>query len=357
VAGYVFDVRLMQLLGVTFATTALVSVAIYELVIKGGVSLSMESGHVRTFKGEEYETTLTMASKGSHWMGSTPTEFSIDTGLLVEYELLDKGRVRLKFLGKYAGRSTGIKVRLSLTDPLRLFSSKDQVVYTDFMLDTLPRSLLAPAAPRKLTVYGFGEESTGFPGPGQELYGLDEYHAGDAKDIVWKRVAKSPEERLITRTKERNVRETMIVGVVKSAERGDDRLAWTDAMCEALGFIGKQAFEMGATFDVVYSAGGGREGRALERAVASNVFDLAEAIMASSSAPPSRAVEDVVATSDFVITGLKELEDRAIAAVVSQRPMFLIYEEAAPPSTFDDRSVIYSGQENVAVLIRKLLER
>lgn len=348
----------MQLLGVTFATTALVSVAIYELTIKGGVSVSMESGHVRTFKGEEYETTLTMASKGADWMGSMPTEFAIDTGLLVEYQLLDKGRVRLRFLGKYAGRSTGIRVRLSLTDPLRLFSSKDQVVYTDFVLDTLPLSLLAPAAPKRLTVYGFGEESTGLPGPGQELYGLDQYHSGDAKDIVWKRVAKSPDQNLIARTKERNVRETMTVGVVRFAERGDGRLAWTDEVCEALGFIGKQAFEMGATFDILYSSAPDNKGKAaLTRAVASNAFDLAEAVMASSSAPPSRAIEEVVANSDFLITGLKELEDEKLAAMISQRPMFLIYEKASPPSTFDDRSVIYSGEENVAALVRKLLER
>ena len=51
-----------------------------------------------------------------------------------------------------------------------------------------------------------------------------------------------------------------------------------------------------------------------------------------------------MSNSDFVITGLKELEDEKMAMLIAEKPMLLISEDASPPSTFTDRSVIYSGR-------------
>jgi len=358
----------MQLLGVSLAAMGVVSVAIYHFAVKGGVSVSMEGGHVKTFKGEEYETIMVVKSTGTDWIGSIPTAVKVETGQLMKFEPLADGRIRLRFLGKYAGRSNGVKVGLSLTDPLKLFTGLEQFAYGDFVLDTLPLSLLAPAIPRRLSVFGFGERATGYPGPGQELYGLDEYHSGDTKDIIWKRVAKSPDETLVARVREANVRDVVRVGVVRFAERGEDRAAWTDLLCEALGYIGKEAFEMGARFTVLYHSPQGVERRdrgkvqeerslGLTQARATDLGELAEVVMSCSVVSGSRDIEAVVDDSDFVITGLRELEDEKMAAVISDKPMLLIYEEASPPSTFADRSVIYSGNESLQQLVRNMLER
>jgi len=358
----------MQLLGVSLTAMAVVSVLIYHFAVKGGVSISMEGGHVKTFKGEEYETVMAVKSKGSDWIGSMPTDVEIETGQLMKFEPLADGRIRLRFLGKYAGRSDGVRVGLSLTDPLKLFTGRQQLAFTDFVLDTLPLSLLAPAVPRRLAVFGFGERASGFPGPGQELYGLDEYHSGDTKDIIWKRVAKSPDETLVARVREANVRDVVRVGVVRFAERGEDRAAWTDLLCEALGYIGKEAFEMGASFFVLYesppkeakqdgSKAQDERPPGLTRARATDVGELAELVMSCSVAQGSKEVEAVVDGSDFVITGLRELEDERMGAVISEKPMLLLYEDASPPSTYADRSVIYSGKENLLQLVRKMLER
>jgi hypothetical protein len=327
----------------------------------------LEGGHLRAFKGEEYEIVLTIESRGADWIGSTLPTVRLVTGKLIKAERMEEGKMRLRFLGTYAGRSEGVDVGISLTDPLRLLQRLEDVIHSDFVLDTLPLSLLAPVIPRRLTIFGFGDQPTGYPGPGHELYGLDEYHSGDTKDIVWKRVAKSPEQTLVARVREANVREVVRVGVVQFADRGDGRAAWTDLLCEALGQIGKEVFEMGATLTVVYQSPPGAEGRGasmggedqppgLAQARARDVVDLAEVVMSCSAAKGSREVDRVVGNSDFVVTGLRELDDERIAMRMSEKPVLIISEKASP-SAFPGRSVVYSGKENLFPLVRQILER
>ncbi len=282
----------------------------------------------------------------------------------MKIEPLGEGRMRLTFLGKYAGRSEGVKVGISLTDPLKLLKRLDQVVYSDFVLDTLPLSLVTPVIPRRLTVFGFGEQPTGYPGPGQELYGLDEYSTGmDTKDIIWKRVAKSADETLMARVREASVRDVVRVGVVQFAERGDERAAWVDMLCEALGQVGKEVFEMGASVTIHYHSthvsGKSEEERLLgmTHIRARDISEMADAVMSCSVASSSREIEEVVSNSDFVVTGLRELEDEKMAAVIAEKPLLLIYEDASPSAAFTDRAVIWTGNENLFPLIRKMLER
>jgi hypothetical protein len=156
------------------------------------------------------------------------------------------------------------------------------------------------------------------------------------------------------------------VGVVQFAERGDGRVAWVDVLCEALGRVGKEVFEMGGTLTVLYhsptvgspdaSKDGGRSPGPI-RARATDVLGLADIVMACSVAPGSRDIEAIVSNSDLVITGLKELEDGQVAMLIAEKPILLIPEAGSPPSTFADRSVVYSGEENLVPLIRKILQR
>ena len=357
----------MEILGVSLAVMCLISVAIFQLAIEGGINVVIEGGHAKIFKGEEYETIIKIESRASDWICSMPPTVKIATVRLLKTEPMEGGKMRLTFVGTYAGRSEDVEVGISLTDPLRLMRRLEQVAHGDFVLDTLPVSILAKPVPRRLTVYGFGDQPTGYPGPGHELYGVDEYRSGDTKDIIWKRVARSPDETLTARVREANVREVVKVGVVRFAERGEGRAAWTDLLCEALGYVGKDVLEMGAAFTIVYrspqverpgSWTGEEEGPAdLVQARATDVVGLAEAVMSCSVAAGSRDVAHVVANSDFVVTGLKELEDDRMARLVSQRPMLIISEEASPGTAFPERSVVYSGSENLYPLVRKILER
>jgi hypothetical protein len=412
----------MDLLGISMAVMGLISIAIFEYAREGGVAVSVEGSHIRAFKGEEYEVVLVIESRATDWVDAISPTARVETAQLVKTDALEGGRTRLRFLGTRAGRSEGLKVEISLTDPLKLFKRFEEVARVDLVVDTLPLSLLAPAIPWRLTVFGFGDQSTGYPGPGQELYGLDEYHSGDMKDIIWKRVAKSSEERLTARVREANARDAVKVAVVHFVDRGPDRAAWMDSLCEALGHLGQQVLEMGASFAILYPApprSGGKDGRggseeagwdertptttttigakrrgggagekpsaasteaeegavpyevrdavavdrpaaALAQARATDIVELAEAVMACSVAPDSRDIARTLGDCDLLVTGLKEFEDERLAMLVSGKtPVLLISEDASLPPGVGRRSgpMVYSGKENLFPLVRRILER
>jgi hypothetical protein len=357
------DMKLLDALGISLAAMAAVSVGIFVFATRGeGISIRVDDRHVRTVKGEEYETLVEVQSRGTGWIGSVPTTFSVATGNLLKAEPLPDGKTtRLRFLGRYAGRSRSLRVRISLTDPLRLFRRPDKVEETEMVLDTLPLSLIAPLAPRRLKIFGFGERPTGYPGQGQELYGLGAYSYGvETKDIVWRRVAKSADDTLVARVREASVKDVVRIGVVRFAERDDQqRAAWTDMLCEALGALGRDVLETRSRPMLIYDSANGEDARSRGRTslLARNVDELAEAVMSCSTTTGSRDVEEVVRESDVVVTGVLELEDEAAATLVSRRPLLLIQEKASPTAALAEGSVMWTGKEDLFPLIRKTLER
>jgi hypothetical protein len=385
---------MMQALGICLVAMAVISAAIFEFVIKGGVKTMMESGHVTVTKGEESETLMTVQYRGAGWIDTALTTFetaAAEAGQRMQIESLpEEGeggkKIRLRFLGKYAGRTEGIKLRITLTDPLNLENRLDEVVHRAFVLDTLPVSLFGSTVPRQQRVYGFGEQPTGYSGAGQELYGLEEYNAGtDIKNIIWRRVAKSPNESLIASVREASVRDVVNVGVVQFAERGEGEVAWIDQLCEALGEVGKEVIAMGPSVTINFDSprraveATGREGRrrreeeeneneneegkeekeerlpGMTSLRATDVIDLSEAVMSCSVASPSRDIKEVVANSDLVVTGLKELEDPEMAMLIAQKPLLVIPEEAFVSPRFMERAVIWSEKESLLPTLRRIV--
>ena len=361
VGAQFLNVRMLQALGVSLVAMAVISVAIFEFVMKGGVTTAMERGHVTITKGEEYETTLSIRLRGGGWVDTGLASFEV--GQQMQVDAFSGGKVRLRFLGKYAGRTEGVKVGMTLHDPLNLESRLEEVVYEDFVLDTLPASLFASAVPRQRRVYGFGDQPTGYTGAGQELYGLEEYNTEtDTKNVIWKRVAKSPDSSLIAGVREASVRDVVRVGVVQFAERGEARAAWIDQLCEALGQVGRQVLAFGPKVSVSFSSPGEAEPGERERSSgitslrAADVIDLTQAVMSCSAASPSQDIEEVVANSDLVVTGLKELENYQMAVLIAQKPLLLIPEEASPPPGFTERAVVWSEKQNLLPMIQRIVE-
>lgn len=348
----------MDVLGISLATVALLSLVIFQLGIKGGVSVEMTDGHVKTFKGQEYTTELVVRSVGAGWTGSTPTRFEVESGQSIGIERLSEEKVRLHFLGKYAGRVEGIKVGIDLTDPLMLMSRVDEIRKTGFILDTYPLSLARVLPPRRVTIFGSGDQPTGYAGAGQELYGLEEYQSNmETKDILWKRVAKTPEERLISRLREATVRDVLRIGVMQFAERkGDAKEVWIDSLCEALGLVGREVFEIGASVTILFDSRRGATAAPIRMLDASETVELAEAVMSCSVAPRSRDIEAVVANSDLLVTGLLELGDERVAKVARGKRLLLINEKAPGSPTMPDGATLWTGTENLFPLVRKMLE-
>jgi hypothetical protein len=369
VGAQLLNVRMLQALGVSLVAMAAISAAVFEFVIKGGVKTVMERGHVTVTKGEEYETTLDVQLRGGGWVDTALTTFEVEAGQQMQIETFSGGKVRLRFLGMYAGRTEGVKVGITLHDPLNLESRLEEVVYPDFVLDTLPASLFAPTVPKRRRVYGFGEQPTGYSGAGQELYGLEEYNMEtDTKNVIWKRVAKSQDESLIAGVREAGVRDVVRVGVVQFAERGDARAAWIDQLCEALGQVGRQVLAIGPKVSVNFNSplktepgsegkeSGGERLSGITSLRAADVIDLTEAVMSCSVASPSQNIEEVVDNSDLVVTGLKELEDYQMATLIVQKPLLVIPEEASPLPGFTEGAVVWSEKQNLLPMIQRIVE-
>ena len=363
---------MLQVLAAALVAMALISSGIFELATRDGrLSVSSDTRRVRMMKGEETEVVLTVESGVSGWTGASPTSFSVETGQPVKVEHLPDGtRTRLRVFGRYAGRSQGIRVGVSFTDPLRLFQRLDQIVGTQLVMDTMPLSLLAPEVQRRIAVVGYGEQSSGYAGQGQELYKLDDYNPGSTKDIVWRRVAESSDESLFVRLREASVKDVVRVGVVRFAERTDEeRAPWTDMLCEALGEVGREVLEAGAGVVLLYhqpSPDGDRPRdkravpdrlRGMTRTISEDIDQLAEAVMSCSVAQGSLAVESVVDEADLVVTGLRELEDPDLANLLIQKPLLLVHEKSSQVPSLVERSVIWTGKEDLIPLIRKTIER
>jgi hypothetical protein len=79
-------------------------------------------------------------------------------------------------------------------------------------------------------------------------------------------------------------------------------------------------------------------------------------VMSCSVAPPSKNVEEVVASSDLVVTGLKELDDYQMATLMVQKPLLLIPEDASPPPGFTERAVVWSEKQNLLPMIQRIVE-
>jgi len=343
----------MQILGLSLALMALASAAIFAFSTGKEMKISIEEDHVRAFKGEESGIVVAAQAMGSTWLGSQAKTFGLENAEVLGSEPLAEGRVRLRFLGRYAGRSRGVKVSVVLTDPLGLFQKVEEVAYERFSLDVLPRALLAPASPRRVAVFGLGELPAGFPGTGQELYGLDHYRpTSETKDIIWRRVAKSPDEALVARTRESNVKERVTVAIIQLSERGDRRAPWMDVLCEGLASFGKEVLEMGAGLTLLYPTEGG-----MVSEDATDIDELADAVMSYSVSPRARDVPEAVMRSDLIVTGVEELEDGRVRRAISEMPALLISEGEDPRTNRGGAALVYSGSESLLPLVRKVLER
>ena len=351
VASAVLDLRLIETLGLSLAAMAVVSTAIFAFSAERRVRVVVESQHVRVFKDEEASVVVGFELAGGEWTGLRLASCGFANAKVLRTEALPGHRFRLGVDGRFAGRAEGLRVRLSLTDPLGIFEVPSEAVCEGLILDVLPRSLLAVAVPAAAPNFGMGERPAGYPGPGQELYGLEYYHpSSDAKDIVWKRAARSPEERLVQRVRESNVRESVRVGVVRTVDRGEGRFEWNDKLCEALASLGKDLLEMGVRMEVLYTKGG-----SLAAEKVSDKGQLADAVMACSAASASAEVSELVAESDLIITGTEELEDGGVADAVSSMPLLLIGDEERL-GVVARTWTVYSGEESLRPLLRRVME-
>ena len=222
-------------------------------------------------------------------------------------------------------------------------------MFEEFVLDSLPRSLLQRPRPLPMAAISIGEAPSGSRGAAQEFYSIEDYGAGsDPRGILWKRVAESPTEHLMARVGESNIPKALTVGVVETATRFETQAWFMDLVSEALARIGREAVEYGITVQVVSDING-----KVRAATARTVPELASCVVSLWSEGKSQA-GDALQEAHVVITGLDDTRDQRVLGLVASRPSVVVMS-GRPGGSLGRKAMFYTGSEDVGRVLQTVL--
>jgi hypothetical protein len=359
IVSSIIDIKLMLALGFTLSMIALISYVIVRrprLVPEKNVFLSPSS--MRGFKGEEEAARLRLEIHQERFASIEIGTVDAPEGVEVRHTLRARHAAEIHFKPRFAGLFNGVVVKTEVKDELGLFARTLSIAYANFSLESLPLSLLIPVQRAMPFLLALGERTAGSKGVGQEFYSIDDYAFGDKRDILWKRVAQNPDERLVVRLRESNIPKEVKVGLVEFADRtSEERLRWMDLCLEGIALIGRNLIVARCRLKFIVNA---TKGGAVQIPVADEA-DLADGIMmvAASSRSEDRwsaNSAEVINSSDIVVTGMKETEDPNFARALA-RKLSLVIEEESTPAMLGRDSLIFTGVEDVRRLISRAVEK
>ncbi len=363
----ILDVRIAIALALAMVVAALTSQILLATSSRRNISMRMDNSHVTVFKEEQALGRLAITSRRRRFVSVEVSSVEGPEGIEVRVIERTPDYLTLSFVPRCSGRFQGLVATFVLKDPLQLFHKSIEFSKTDFIIDSLPRSLVTEikvARPMSLTL---GERAGRTRGSGQEFYAVDEYHPEtEKKDILWKKVARLPGDQLVARIRESNIPKTLRIGVIKSPRghtngannKGENQLLWMDIACEGAGALGKMLISIGCDVELVYAVGTDN-GVGILTSYALDLSELSTAIMEMSvcSLSDSTQAAEIILQSDISITGMKDLEHEPLAREVSKKPALLVEEAEASPYTVGEIAVIYSGTEDVSRLIYAVISR
>ncbi|MDG6988224.1 MAG: hypothetical protein JRN21_02750 [Nitrososphaerota archaeon] len=310
----------------------------------------MESARVRAFKGEEIMVPLRVKT------GSVSARMDLVTvpdGL--EAEIKGEGKERsLVARSRYAGVYTGLKARVEIADPLEILA-RSEVKEVGIVCEFLPTSLLGTGEPIRVSATRLGDLPAGRGGSGQEFYAAEVYTTSrSAKDIMWKRHARTPDELLLVRTGEANIPERMNLWFYEE-EEGEEKKrtpARMDLASEAIARVGLPVVSTGTKLRVRHIHRGratlteAKDREGLADLVAKLWEDEAAAGVAAES--PSQA--------DMVITSEEAAHSPEVMGLVMNRPsVLLVWGEGRGMK--GSSVVFFSGHEDLSSLVGMVLSK
>ena len=360
VISSLLGVKSMIALAFALSIAILISYAILASVTMTETTITIEPKEMRGFKGDEFQATISTMFKRGRWVSVHLSSFQLPDGVIVKSQELSEGVAKLIVKSPYAGRFAGLGIRLELWDALGIFSKEFQTVNSQFVLESLPLSLLAPVRATKPIQLSIGERSASSQGTSLELYSLEEYQPfTETKNLLWKKIARMPDERLIVRVREATIPEVVRIGLLDIATRkGEARLRFADLVCEGVGALCNNLIAAGCSIEILSPS---QELGGIESFLVSNASELGDGLMSFLSKPATQkesiSQTQIAVLSDIIVTGLLELEDLNIANPIAKKLSLLIQDENALPLVVGDRSTIYSGLEDILPLVSKVLER
>jgi hypothetical protein len=373
----ILDANVLLALALTLAIVAVVCFLIVRSVSEFNTVLVFDPPRLSAFKGEEGHTKVHVQLLRDRWVTAGVKAIESPSGVESKFTISAQNTVSISVKTRYAGRFEGFAIRLQVTDILNMFSKEIATLYSDFRLDSLPVSLLAPIPTSKPMPLTLGERSSRSPGSSLELYALDQYQPySETKNVLWKRVARMPDERLIVRIRESSIPRLIRVGFIAIDNRfrdltlsdkedqqeavGTSELFWKDMTCETLGAIGNLILALGCDIEISHT-GELQERPGIVSETVNNFGDLAGVIMNLWEAPENgdrnEKLFEVIAMSDIIICGMRDLADESVASAVARKPALVISEKWTEPAYIGKQAFVYTGIEDLKQFVVKVVDR
>lgn len=357
VASALLDLKIT--LALSFALSVIAAFSLLTLRLSRGdvAVLSVQPRRLRVFKLERAVLTLNLKRAGRRmgWLSLRVDTIRMPGGVEANFKAVSQTAVEVTVIPRYAGRHRGLGAKYELNDPLGIFAEFGEAEFEDFTIDVLPHALLAPAQRVIIPAVTMGEKPAGRRGAAQELYAIDEYHPfAETKEILWKRAAaRTPDERLLVRVREANIPRSLKIGLIEAVERGSGRPAWMDSATEAVAAIGSILLRAGTEVEVLRPSSGG-----VARLRASNLGELGDLVVEMWTSIDASHLPEVTTEADFLVTGLEELERRAVSEAARKKPSLLILEGSETSHRrMAERVIVYSGAESVVRVVSEVLAR
>lgn len=358
----ILNVGIMVSLAMGMGIAAIAALVIVKVVRSKNIKVELHPNSQKLFKRDRFVIDSNVRATAPRWVSARVTSIEAPFGVRTESKIISENSLQLSMEPFFAGRHKGVKITLELRDPMDLFKKEVELEYSDFTIDALPDSLLLGIPKMKLGSLGFGEAPSRLPGGNVELESIDEYRPfGETKNILWKKVARMPDEKIIVRVREANTPKSIKIGLVRNAKRDklQDRVRMMDRVCESIGLLGNSLFSVGCSVEILQLFGEAPAG--ILSLSASTIDELSDILMKiwDIDQPPLATAEiaEIVQQSDIIVTGFREVQNKNVAALVSKKLSVLIKEGTPPPAYASEKTTVYSGDEDLRSLVIKAVSR
>jgi hypothetical protein len=337
-------------LSFALSLVAVVSLVIFMASSVGSLQLEVRPVLVRIFKHRRTTLNIKVGPGRGQWFGLSSAR--VKSGRVLDVEpvevVYNGGSFRLS--SPFAGRHEGLQLEVVTMDVLGLFQKESQVSL-GFLAEVLPLSLLAPSPRLVVTGVTSGEITGGSRGSGQEFYGIEDYNTlTEVRDIIWKRAARSPDERLFARIRESEIPGTLRVALVEGTP--EDRIAWMDLSSEAFGQIGVALLQIGMRLETSRQSSAGAVENQVEDT--DELADAAVRLWDDSRAKPEQSVD--LMEQDLLIIEPNALVDQKVRSAASAIPTILIERRRREPAGADD-TFVFSGEEDLGEFLSRVVSR
>ena len=338
----------MAALGFSLAALAAASLSLMRLSSRG-VRISIEPRRLRVFKSESAVALVRLESGGRRWMRTGALSLSEVPGMESQCRALDRASSELALKPVLAGRFRLPDIRLELADVLGLFSWQ-QTVPIDLVVESLPLALLAPRRAESISLLAVGENPAGRVGSGQELYAVGQYLPNtDARDILWRRVARMEDGSMPVKLREANIRMSVQIYLALGWNTAEQHAERVDLAMEAVAQIGALLLSVGTTLEVTFALGS-----SLETKRATNEVELVGALMALSETTPSGQLMPVLPAYNLLILGPDQVTGLETSG--TPRPTLVVSDESNIPALPYGASA-FTGQEDLSALSMRVLNQ